>query len=176
MAQGIGWRRGLAAGLMLLGGLATPLDLLAPDDPMAALEALYARAGVPELARTLKAQPSTAHLWEESRWRAATRRTHRKREILRTLVLAAGAVILAVGILRRRRWAAALLGAGLFLWTGLYALDLAEGRRFLGHLPVGFAWGQGLNLLFILGLGLWLRRDDRQAPAWVVPSGHGLRS
>ena len=104
-----------------------------------------------------------------SGWRAQAREAHRLRENLRALSVSAGALAVAWGILRRRRWAGPLLGAGILVWTGLYLMDLAEARRVLGGLPWLFAPGQGLNLLFLAGLWAWLRRDDRQ-PLTAAPS------
>lgn len=152
-----GWRRWLAGILLAGGGLGALPDLAAPDDPLAAVE-----ARLPDLAlEMLQGMPLYPEAALESRWRAATRGAHRWRENLRTLAVSIGAMVLAWGVILRRRWAAPLLAWGLGIWTALYALDLFEAHRLLGHLPFLFAWGQGLNLLFLLGLWIWLRRDDR---------------
>ena len=155
---------------MALGGLGTLMDLGAPDDPMREVEALLGRFRLQPVLARLRQMPSYLQALAESRWRAETRRIHGVREGLRTLAVSFGALILAWGILRRKSWAPRLLGVGLLAWTGLYVLDLAEGRRFLGGIPRIFASAQALNLLFIAGLWAWLRGDDGQAPARVVPS------
>jgi hypothetical protein len=153
---------------MMLGGVMALGDLGAPDNPVAYAEATLMRwaprLGLSRTAlrRELKASPLWSLAASESRWRARTRQAHRGQETARTLAVSAGALALALGILFSKPWASPLLAAGLLVWTGLYALDLVEARRFLGQTPWLFAVGQGLNLLFLLGLWAWLRRDDRR--------------
>ncbi len=160
-----GWRRWLAGGLMMLGGAMALGDLGAPDDPMASAEATLMRwaprLGIPPAAlrRELAAKPLWTRATAESAWRARVRQAHRVRETLRTLAVSVGALVLGFGILLRKPWATPLLATGLLAWTGLYALDLAEAGT---PVPWLFAIGQGLNLLFLLGLWAWLRRDDRR--------------
>lgn len=151
---------------MTLGGLAAPLDLAAPDDPAALQEAFYAQiavSGGPDMRPILSRIPVYAEMRLESALRGRVRRAHRVRETLRTLAVSAGALAVAWGIVARRRWAAPLLGTGIAVWTGLYALDLYEAGLF----PWISGIGQGMNLLFLWGLWVWLRRDD--APARAIP-------
>ena len=160
----IGWRRWLAGGILALAGLTAPLDLLAPDDLVASIEAdlrqalKEAKLDSRPFLDSFHALPGYAEASRESGWRAETRQSHRLLESARTLAASLGALALAFGILRRRPWAPRLLGAGLLLWTALYAFDLRDGQRFLGDLPWLFASGQGLNLLCLSGLWLWLRK------------------
>ena len=176
-----GWRRWLAGILLALGGLIALGDLAAPDDPLGEFERQLAaacrttRLDPARVLSNLRAQPLYAQASRESAWRSEVRHQHRNRESLRTAAVSLGALALAWGILSRRRWAAPLLAAGLALWTALYAQDLVEGFRFLGALPALFAWGQGLNLLFLAGLWLWLRRDDGQPRRTGLPSAGDAR-
>ena len=150
-----------------MAGLMAPGDLAAPGDVVASLEAdlkaalKEAKLAPEPLHDSLRALPGYTEASLVSAWRAETRKAHRLRESSRTLAASLGALALAFGVLKRKRWAAPLLGAGLLLWTGLYLFDLWDAHRFLGVLPWLFAWGQGLNLLCLAGLWLWLRQDDR---------------
>lgn len=155
----------MAGGLMMLGGGMALGDLGAPDDPVATAEATLLRwapsLGISPAAlrRELRAGPLWSRAASESAWRARVRQAHRARETARTLAVSVGALVLGLGILLRKPWASPLLAAGLLVWTGLYVLDLAEAGK---PTPWLFAVGQGLNMLFLLGLWAWLRRDDRR--------------
>lgn len=170
--SGIGWQRGLAALLMALGGLGALGSLAAPPDPIAAMESRLAGLGLREPLAALRQVPLYRQIRRESAWRAAARAASPGEDLARTLLVSAGALVLAWGILNHRAWATPLLAAGLLLWTVLYLLDLRSGIRRLGACPWLFAVGQGLNLLFLGGLLHWLHRDDRrgQPPASSLSS------